>query len=511
MTRQLAQRSRLRPLRRLLVVLALAATAPAAWATPFAGLMFDDGASLSPEALLPAYRDLLGNPLDDALAERLRVRLVDYYRSRGFLPPAPRLVGLNDAAGIVVMELREPRVARVQLDGREHVDATELDPLLRELTDIRPLSHVRFAGWLERANDRGMALRGALVRSSESPYEYIASLRADARRWHGLAHLDNRGPAQIGHEVAQLSVTYAWPRPAFGQLRVDAAAAVDHRRLRYAALSGTHRVSVRGNTLRWKYARSESTLPIPDTTRRVDYDRERAELAYVAPLQRRSRLRTDLSLMLRSYDVDQDLDDGRALRRDRIRALELDYGLIAAADGGGRHSARVSLNQGIDTLGASLWPDGADPTFTALTVEYGYRSRIARWQWFGDVSAQASGDRMPASERFFIGGSSLGGAFDPATLSGDEGLGARLGIERSFDAPALARPLTVYSYYDHAWVWSHDADRPADDAGSAGLGVRGEVAGLVWNVEVGVPVQTPDTPTLLEDDLRVFFSLTQRF
>jgi hypothetical protein len=37
------------------------------------------------------------------------------------------------------------------------------------------------------------------------------------------------------------------------------------------------------------------------------------------------------------------------------------------------------------------------------------------------------------------------------------------------------------------------------------------LAGLSWSLEVGVPVLKPNTPTLLEDDARVFFSLTQKF
>lgn len=505
-------RQRIPPLLCALLVAAWSVAAPAVRAAPFAALMFEDAPALSPHELQAAYQGALGDTLDDALAEQVADALVDHYQARGYLAPAPRPVRRHDPAGVLVMELREPRVTRVQVNGREHVDDDGFWALVRELRATRPLSRAAFDAWLRRANGFGFAVRGSLIRDSAEPHEYVASLQVDQRRWSGLVHVDNRGPAQLGHEIAQLSVNYRFPREALGQVRVDVAAAVDHERLRYAGASGSHRLAARGERLRWKYARSESTLPVVDTSRSVDYDRERAEVGVVVPLTRRTRERRDLAIGLRSYDLDQFLDDGRRLRRDRIRAVQLGYDAIVATGSGARHSVEALISRGIDGLGASLWPEGAEGDFSTVTAEYGYRRRLGdAWQWHSDVTVQVSGDRLPASERFFIGGRNLGGAFDPATLSGDQGLGVRVGLERSLPLPALARPLTAFVYYDHGWVWSNDDTRPADDAGSTGAGLRGRVGDLDWSVEVGVPVRSPETPSLLEDDTRVFFALSQRF
>jgi hypothetical protein len=43
------------------------------------------------------------------------------------------------------------------------------------------------------------------------------------------------------------------------------------------------------------------------------------------------------------------------------------------------------------------------------------------------------------------------------------------------------------------------------------LGVRGAYRKLSWSLELGVPARAPETPTLLEDKPRAFFSLTQQF
>lgn len=482
---------------------------PHAWCAPFSGVMFEDAPAFAPDALMPVYRRSLGEPLTERLSERLSLDLIAHYQGHGYLPPAPRLVRVHEQAGILVMEMREPHVARVRLDGREHVDDPAFWSLVQELRGTRPMSRAAFDAWLRRANRFGFAVQGSLMRAARDSPEYVASLRIADRRWQGMMHLDNRGPGQLGHEVAQLSFVHRWPREALGHLRLDAAAAVDHERLRYLGISGGHRLRERGDGLQWSYARSESTLPIPDTARAVDYRRERAEVELRVPLVRRVRQRAEVSLGLRSYDFDQFLDDGRRLRRDRIRAAELGYALTLAGDAR-RHVVELDLSQGLTGLGASLSPPGAEADFTVLTGRYRYSRRLAAsWKVWSDLQVHASADVLPASERFFVGGRSLGGAFDPATLSGDQGLGARIGIDRALHL--AGQPVTAFAYYDHGYVWSNDDERPGDDAGSVGLGVRGTYRKLSWSLEVGVPARQPETPSLLEDDPRAFFSLTQRF
>ncbi|HEX7037325.1 MAG TPA: ShlB/FhaC/HecB family hemolysin secretion/activation protein [Pseudomonadales bacterium] len=491
-------------------LLALAGPIPTAFAAPFAGVMFEDVPSWDPQELLAVYRERLGEPLDAALVQELGDGFVDLYRRRGYLPPSPRVVQRHDAAGILLMEMREAHVARVHVANRELVDDAAFWALVDELEGMRPLGLGAFDRWLERANGFGFEVRGSLIRLAADSPQYIASLTVAARRWQGVVHVDNRGPAQLGHEIGQVSVLYRWPREALGHLRVDAAAAADTSRLRYAGVSGMHRLRPRGERLGWSYARSESTLPIPDTTRTVDYEREHAELRVQVPLVTRLRQRSGLSLALRAYDLDQFLDDGRQLRRDRIRALEAGYELRLATVAGGRHTIELGVAHGLDGLGASLTPPGAEQDFTVLTGRYRYSRKLGEhWLARTDLHLQASDDRLPSSERFFIGGRSLGGAFDPATLSGDRGVGLRVGLDRSFTVRSAE--ITGYVYYDHGWVRSVEHARPADDAGSMGFGARGSLGKLSWSLELGVPAEKPETPTLLEDDPRLFFSLTQQF
>src|SRR5690606_14568052 len=109
--------------------------------------------------------------------------------------PAPRLVRVHEAAGIVVMEMREAHVARVHVEGREQVDDAAFWSLIRELRGTRPLSRGTFDDWMRRANGFDFEVRGSLVRMSARSSEYLASLQVASRRWQGVLHVDNRGPS----------------------------------------------------------------------------------------------------------------------------------------------------------------------------------------------------------------------------------------------------------------------------------------------------------------------------
>ncbi|MGE0622025.1 MAG: ShlB/FhaC/HecB family hemolysin secretion/activation protein [Pseudomonadales bacterium] len=482
----------------------------------FSGVLFEDGPALSPVDLLPAYRQQLGSPLDEGLQTRLPDAFIRHYRSAGLLPPAPRVVAIREDAGIVVMAVQEARVSQVRVNGSEPERDSEFWLLVRELKEIRPLSRAAFDAWLDRVNRAGFAVQGSLTRAAPHSHHYLATLTVAERRWHVLLHLDNRAPEELGREVAQASVGYRFTDARLGYLRLDTAAAIDTDRLRYFGAYGEHRLRRRGESIRWRYSSSESSLPVENRDIDVDYERSQLDADIVIPLARRLRLFSDLGVGLHTYDLDQAIDSGVTLRRDRIRALQLAWNLAVARGNRHLHKLTVEARQGLDAFGALLWPEGsgvaAELDFLLADLSYRYQLRLAtEWRLLFDLQAQVSADRLPSSERFFVGGNRFGGAFDPATLSGDLGLGGRITAERALPVPWLHSPLLGFAYYDHAYVWSNDGVRTADDAGSAGIGIRGAMGGLSFSLEGAVPVQQPETPTLLEDEPRLYFSISQRF
>jgi hypothetical protein len=98
----------------------------------------------------------------------------------------------------------------------------------------------------------------------------------------------------------------------------------------------------------------------------------------------------------------------------------------------------------------------------------------------------------------------------PPPMKNRSDVGARLTIERTVAINGVPFALTAFGYLDHGYVRSNGA-RPSDDAGSVALGVRGVRRALSVTLEAAVPVVSPQTPSLIDDDARLLFSVSQRF
>lgn len=501
-----------RALAPVLCALVLCVPVPALSA-PFAGVLVQDEPALSREDLLGTYRQFLGKQIDDALVDDILSGFTALYRQRDYLQPAPRLVRTFPDTGFLVIEMREAHVARVSVSGREHVQQDEFWAHVETLKQTRPLSRKAFDQWLVDASALGVAAQGDLIRAGENAHRYLASVKVQANRLHGLIHTDNRAPPQLGHELAQVMVGYRFRDERAGYLRLDLASAWKTDRLKYGGLSGTHRLRRRGDSLRWKYAYSESLLPLAGLSSDIAYERERIELKYEMPIKKHLRNRSDLSLELRHYGLRQALESGFELRDDILRTSALGYARVDVDKKGRIHRFKAQLERSLQTRFETFNDvSGADESFTVLSLEYRVQQRFKEvWKLHGRLELQASAQRLPGSKRFSIGGGQLGGAYDPATLSADEGLGIRLGLDRTFKVNGLDAPLLGYVYYDHGYVQSNSSGFESDHAGSAGIGVRIPVRTLSVSLELAQPVVKPRTPDLLNEDTRLFFTLTQRF
>lgn len=481
-------------------------------ALTFSGVVLKDQASLGADELFQAYTGYVGKPLDRNLKKRLLRGLQRHYTSLGFLPPAPRVHKVHRAAGLLVVEMRESHVARVRVQGEAHIEDEYFWNLVERLKQIRPLSQARFDGWLAEVASLGITAEGNLIRASEDSHRYIANVSVLRKRWEGLVSVHNRAPKQLQNTLLQFSLGFSAPSPTLGSLRFDAATVRETERLRYMAFSGEHELAGPANSVHWRYALSDSTLPLGSDNIDVAFERRRAEIGWRHRRAHYARTRSAYTLSLRSYDLEQSWAGG-VLRTDSIRAVRLGYELARARASRHLHQLHVNLEQSISTefepLGAS---NEADRDFTVAEIRYAYRYRFND-NWRGNAMAhlQLSSNQLPSSERFFVGGSRLGGAFDPATLSGDQGLGLRLTLERLFFASSLDEPARVFAYYDHGMTRANDPAGTSDDAGSLGLGLEIAYHGLNLGLELAHPIIEPAARGVLQNDSRVFFSISQRF
>ncbi|MBV9836443.1 MAG: ShlB/FhaC/HecB family hemolysin secretion/activation protein [Alphaproteobacteria bacterium] len=168
----------------------------------------------------------------------------------------------------------------------------------------------------------------------------------------------------------------------------------------------------------------------------------------------------------------------------------------------GTNTGAIRFSKGLGILGASQPGDplmaraGSDPGFFKVQAEIARRQHI----WadnnlalgvVGSLSGQLTGDVLPASEKFFLGGDRFGRGYYYGEVSGDRGFAASIELQLNVLVPpggvgwstpssdldlGRALPLQFYAFFDYGRVWNLLASEvPAITARSVGVGVRASV------------------------------------
>lgn len=178
----------------------------------------------------------------------------------------------------------------------------------------------------------------------------------------------------------------------------------------------------------------------------------------------------------------------------------------------------LTLGSGIDGLGARApAPGSADLDFlkAGLAGEYARDLGVNHWLSLG-FTGQASGDRLPTSEQFVLGGSDYGRAYPSALLSGDQGVAvkAELGWRPGKLLPKPIAGSEVYGFVDRGWVSTKSRPGvPGGDAelGSAGAGVRFNLGKRVTLELEGARAIDDPRPRPGADGRAANFGLTVRY
>ncbi len=225
------------------------------------------------------------------------------------------------------------------------------------------------------------------------------------------------------------------------------------------------------------------------------------------------------------------LTDIGPLTRDRLRVLwaraDFDAIDLTSRRPRWRVGATAELRRGLDIFNASEGCDGVflcggetptsrldgDPTGTLIrfnaNAEYALSSAIA-------VAVMPRGqigfDPLLSFEEFTGGNYTVGRGYDPATITGDSGLGATVELRGPRLSPLKRTQLLVqpYVFGDRAWVWNKNVDDRHNRLTSAGAGVRAALANrLSLDAVVAVPLEKAGVENR-RGDTRFLLTLTSR-
>lgn len=445
-------------------------TAPASVAVPadapdvtIVGIRFRGAKAPAPVA--QAGRRFLGRKASRVTLSELAAALSAAYAKSDVALYTVAVPAQDFAHGIVDVQLIEGRIAGVDFGAPA---GPQLRGRLAPLVEERPLTRRTF----ERQLTLARAIPGLTIATDLTDPNGDGALRLKAtprqKRTKLTAGYTSRGVDLLG--AGQLDARIE----AYGALidgdQVNAAisAAPDLKRYRLATAGYSAPIGTAGLTAGLTGAYLE-TRPRGRAGKGVA-KQVAGTLSY--PLVRGFSRSADVALSLDGIDSD-DATIAGVVARERSRALRL-AGSYAKAGNTRSWSVTVAASRGLNIAGARS-PDSRT-RFTKLTATAAIGQALTkRLTARATASGQWSGDRLPAAERFAIGGEAIGRAFDEAFVAGDRGRGGSVELAwRPVGAGKLAQ-TELYGFADHGRV-TIKARGPVPTQryglGSAGVGGR---------------------------------------
>lgn len=232
------------------------------------------------------------------------------------------------------------------------------------------------------------------------------------------------------------------------QTDVNLAASVDFRNYRYASFSHSTALGADGGRL----GLSLGYLRTRPRGTPISGNAQIAGLTYSYPLIRDYRRNLTISAGLDGLNSDN-AAFGQLIASERTRAARVALGYVEARPrrtiAGG-----LTVSRGLDVLGARVTAPFAETRFTKVNARASIDQAIGKLLVARvRLSGQYSRDRLPAAERFAIGGEDYGRAFEIAVLSADRGAAALAELALKPLASSKAFDTTeLYGFVDAAKV-----------------------------------------------------------
>ncbi|MBO9714410.1 ShlB/FhaC/HecB family hemolysin secretion/activation protein [Sphingomonas sp.] len=441
--------------------------------TPIRGIRFQGAKAPAPVAR--AAQRFLGRTASKETLAELAGSLSQAYARTDVALYTVAIPEQDFASGTVTVLLTEGRLAKASVKddrpGRHGLLRKRIAPMLGEA----PLSRATF----ERQVSLMKAIPGLTFETDFADPGADGSLALTVtpkqKRTRFSAGFSNRGIDLLGDGQFDASAEFYGLAVDGDDLKVSASAASDLKRYRYA--SGTYALPLTASGLTltasaaWFETRPKG-VPLRGTAKLAG-----VSLGY--PVIRSFHRALDVSLGVDGIDSDN-AAFGNLIASERTRAVRLGASFTEARD---RRTVALggSLSKGLDVAGARVTAPLAETGFLKANGSAFAEQRIGK-PLFARVTlaGQYTRDRLPAAERFAVGGSAIGRAFDTGFLTADRGVGV---VGELAVRPARKGPFAtseVYGFADRAWL------------GILGRGVPGRTDLAIASAGVGARLRFKD-------------------
>jgi hemolysin activation/secretion protein len=436
-------------------------------AVPITGVRFDGAKAPAPVAR--AARAFLGKPTTKETLQDLAAALSAAYAKSKVALYTVAIPQQDFAGGVVTVSLTEGSIAKAGIagKGRFYQLRARIAPMLGEA----PLSRARF----ERQFTLMRAIPGLTFDPTFDDPDNSGALNltiAPKQKHHKFSlGFNNRGIDLLGSGQFDARAEFYGALLDGDQLSIDGSAAPDFKRYRYAGASYAAPVGTNGLT-------ASASAGYFETRPKGVRTKGRAKVAGVGiswAAIRSFHRSADLSLSVDGIDSDNAVL-GNVLATERTRAVRLG---ASYADTREKRAVSVawSVSKGLNIANARVTAPFAETGFLKVSATAAAAQKIGKRTYIRlTATGQYTRDRLPAAERYTLGGDTIGRAFETAVISGDRGAG---GVAEFAWRPLKSGKLgesEVYTFVDGG-VLAVLPRGPGTVRGdyslaSAGLGVR---------------------------------------
>ncbi|MBL8770099.1 MAG: ShlB/FhaC/HecB family hemolysin secretion/activation protein [Phenylobacterium sp.] len=468
------------------------------------------GSSLPPAQLEAGYRPFIGRTVGVAELQQIADAVAGVYGGSDIALYTILVPDQTFEGGRLELTAVEGYVEAVTIHGEPGRARGLAQSYLRRLEGQRPLKRSTLQRSISLVRDIPGLTSDVQLQNGGQPGAVRVAATLDHRPVQfGLA-VNNRGTAFLGRTQVQADVYFnSLLRPG-DQTRLTYATPTRPRRFQFYALGHSQPLNADGATLQVN-AIALRTRPKDTALLGHAYS---AGVQVTHPIIR--SFDRDLSVGLGLDGVDSDnAFFGFTFSDDRTRALRLSLAYSRSTDRS-LFGASGAVSRGIAGLGArATVPEASRLDFTKANGRLTFNRTLAQPITLRLTGAgQYTGDRLPASEQFALGGEEFGRAFEASFIAGDYGYGAVAELAWRPPAPVSLAGSEAYVYVDSGKVWYRGRfDLPTQSArlSSAGGGVRVVVASRAIVQLEATKALTNPIPALDRSDWRGVFNIRTLF
>lgn len=491
---------------------------------------FNNLRGATPAEMRTTWADYAGAEHPVAVICEIRDRAATYLRNKGYLAavqvPTQRIEG-----GRVRLELLYARVTTIRARGETGGAEAKLAGYLEKLTEDEIFDRNRAERYLLLARDLpGYNVQLTLKPAGTGPGELVGEVSVIRRPYSVDFMVQNLAAQETGRWGGQLRAQAFGLTGLGDSTYVSIYSTSDFKEQQILQVGHSFRPGTEGLTVngQFTYAWTEPAVIINPDDPKLKARTLFATLGLAYPLVRTQGKNLWLG---GGFDyVNQTVDFFGPLTRDRLRVawLRSDFDAVdlTSRRPRWRAGATVELRRGLDIFGASNECDDftcggrtppsridGDPTATLVrasgNVEFALGESVAVAVM---PRAQYGFDPLLSFEEFTAGNYTVGRGYDPATITGDSGVGMVVELRGPrFNLRERSRlQVQPYLFGDVAWVWNKNLPDDNNHLKSAGGGIRAGLADrLALDALVAIPLEKAGLQNK-RGDARFLLTLTTR-